>query len=73
MKRSLIAAAFAASVLVAFVALAAPTQPKPASAGASGAASLYGFEMKDIDGKAVNLGQYKGKVALIVKVTSRCG
>jgi len=31
------------------------------------------FTMKDIDGKDVDLGQYRGKVVLIVNVASKCG
>jgi glutathione peroxidase len=31
------------------------------------------FEMKDIDGKKVDLAKYKGKVVLIVNVASECG
>jgi glutathione peroxidase len=39
----------------------------------SGAASVYDFTMKNIDGKQVRLSQYKGKVLLVVNVASRCG
>lgn len=39
----------------------APAEPK----------SVYGFTMKDIDGKDVKLADYKGKVCLIVNVASR--
>src|SRR5215218_2260582 len=35
--------------------------------------SMYEFTMKDIDGNDVNLDQYKGKVAMIVNVASKCG
>jgi glutathione peroxidase len=35
--------------------------------------SLYDFTMDDIDGKPVNLGQYKGKVLLLVNTASLCG
>ena len=35
--------------------------------------SIYDFTLKDIDHKEVNLGQYKGKVVLLVNVASRCG
>jgi glutathione peroxidase len=35
--------------------------------------SLYEFTMNDIDGQPVNLGQYKGKVLLVVNTASFCG
>ena len=35
--------------------------------------SVYDFTMDDIDGKPVNLGQYKGKVLLVVNTASFCG
>ena len=31
------------------------------------------FKMKDIDGKEIDLSQYKGKVVLFVNVASKCG
>jgi len=34
---------------------------------------LYSFTMNDIDGKAVSLSQYQGKVVLVVNVASKCG
>ena len=37
------------------------------------AASIYDFEMKDIDGNQVSLSQFKDKVILIVNVASKCG
>jgi glutathione peroxidase len=40
---------------------------------ANTATSLYDFTMQDIDGKDVPLSEYKGKVALIVNVASKCG
>ena len=35
--------------------------------------SPYDFKVKDIDGKEVDLGKYKGKVVLVVNVASQCG
>jgi glutathione peroxidase len=35
--------------------------------------SVYDFTMDDIDGKPVNLGDYKGKVLLVVNTASLCG
>ncbi|MEC4888478.1 MAG: glutathione peroxidase [Nitrospira sp.] len=36
-------------------------------------AGVYDFTLNDIDGKPVNLGQYKGKVLLVVNTASFCG
>jgi len=44
---------------------------KPASE--PGTRSIYDFTMNDIDGKRVNLADFKGKVVLVVNVASRCG
>ncbi|MCS6933689.1 MAG: glutathione peroxidase [Chitinophagales bacterium] len=35
--------------------------------------SVYDFTVKNIDGKTVSLGEYRGKVLLIVNVASYCG
>ena len=35
--------------------------------------SVYEYSAKDINGKDINLSQYKGKVLLIVNVASKCG
>lgn len=35
--------------------------------------SVHDFVVKDIGGKDVNLGQFKGKVLLVVNVASQCG
>ena len=40
---------------------------------ASKTTGLYDFTMDDIDGKPVNLGDYKGKVLLVVNTASLCG
>ena len=35
--------------------------------------TVYEFTLNDIDGKPVNLGDYKGKVLVLVNVASKCG
>lgn len=35
--------------------------------------SVYDYTLTDIDGKAVNLGNFKGKVLVLVNVASKCG
>ncbi len=35
--------------------------------------TIYGFTMNDINGKPVNLSDFKGKVVVIVNVASKCG
>lgn len=35
--------------------------------------NVYEYSAKDINGKEINLSQYKGKVLLIVNVASKCG
>jgi glutathione peroxidase len=48
-----------------------------ATANAANTAQVKGdalaFTVKDIDGKDVNLSEYKGKVVMIVNVASKCG
>lgn len=36
-------------------------------------ASVYDFQLKNLDGKDFSLGQFKGKKILIVNVASKCG
>ena len=35
--------------------------------------SIHEFKMKNIEGKDVELSEYKGKVLLVVNVASKCG
>ena len=44
-----------------------------AAAALSAASNVYEFTMNSIDGKAVPLATFKGKVTLLVNVASRCG
>lgn len=44
----------------------------PAEAAAP-AKTLYDFKMKSLDGKTVDLSQYKGKKVVILNVASKCG
>lgn len=37
------------------------------------AKNIYAFDVKNIEGKKVDLSDYKGKVVLIVNVASKCG
>jgi glutathione peroxidase len=50
------------------IALAAPAADKGDNVNGA-----LGFKMKGIDGKDVDLSQYKGKVVLFVNVASKCG
>ena len=45
----------------------------PTGAGAAEPAGVLDFKVKDIDGKDVELGKYKGDVLLVVNVASKCG
>lgn len=64
-------AAFAASiVLIISASVYAIIKPTKAEDGAD---NIRGIIVKDMNGKAVNLSDYKGKVLLIVNVASKCG
>ena len=52
------------AMLIAAVAVAGP---------AFGGAQVLDHKLMDIDGKEVDLGDYKGKVVMIVNVASKCG
>lgn len=72
---------FFSAIVVVMMALGVSLQTSPAYAHAqergllmaSKTTSLYDFTMRDIDGKPVNLGQYRGKVLLLVNTASLCG
>jgi glutathione peroxidase len=62
--RSLAAAAVAtAAVVASSLSVMAMTAP----------ASFYDLDTKALDGQPGNLAQYKGKVAVVVNVASKCG
>jgi len=42
-------------------------------ATSAAAGSIYDIPLKDIDGKQTSLGNYRGKVVLVVNVASQCG
>lgn len=46
---------------------------KRSAEGAPSGGSIYDFKMRDIDGKEVPLGKFKGKLLLVVNVASKCG
>src|SRR4051812_27128977 len=48
-------------------------EPSSGSGATTQQAGPLDFKVKDIDGKDVNLADYKGKVVLIVNVASKCG
>jgi glutathione peroxidase len=55
------------AAIAGLLALSASADDKP------GADSVLKFQMKDIDGKPVDLAKYKGEVLLVVNVASQCG
>ncbi|XP_049286412.1 uncharacterized protein LOC125765397 [Anopheles funestus] len=55
------------------VAACSAAQPPVTGADGKVASSVYDFTANDIDGKPVQLGQYRGHVLIIVNVASNCG
>jgi glutathione peroxidase len=73
MKIRLFSALAVAGICVAAVAVSLSTRANGALDSGEKMNSIYDFTLKDIDHKEVNLGQYRGKVVLMVNVASRCG
>jgi glutathione peroxidase len=67
-----VAAGFWARQLFAKDVVREPTT-MPAAGSTTQPASPLDFVVKDIDGKDVNLSDYRGKVVMIVNVASKCG
>jgi glutathione peroxidase len=60
-------------LLVAAASLLCVSHAVSADEPAKKPASVLAFQVQDIDGKTVNLSQYKGEVLLIVNTASQCG
>lgn len=73
MKAKLISAFAVALVSAAIFAISLSTRTSGAPISRETMNSIYDFSLKDIDRKEVSLGQYRGKVVLMVNVASRCG
>ena len=72
MKAKLAFACAVSLVVIAVIAIFSSRRVIDA-AGGEKMNSIYDFTLKDIDHKEVNLGQFRGKVVLVVNVASRCG
>lgn len=73
MKAKLISALAVALVCAAIFAISLSSHASGAPDSGEKMTSIYDFSLKDIDRKEVNLGQYRGKVVMMVNVASRCG
>src|SRR4030095_4463132 len=73
MKTKLISGFAVALVCAAMFAIVMSSRANGSSDSGEKMNSIYDFTLKDIDRKEVNLGQYRGKVVLVVNVASRCG
>lgn len=62
-------------VLAACAVIASSVWTSPLVAGQNGGtvSSLYDLKVKTLDGKPADLGAYRGKVAVVVNVASKCG
>jgi glutathione peroxidase len=73
MKTKLVSALAVTIVAVAIFAISLSSRANGVIDSGETMNSIYDFTLKDIDRKEVNLGQYRGKVVLVVNVASRCG
>lgn len=73
MKAKLISVFAATLVCATIVGISLSSRASAARNEGKEMTSIYDFTLKDIDHKEVNLGQYRGKVVLVVNVASRCG
>ena len=73
MKTSLSTRILASCALAAAIAFTAAALPSAQSASGGSVKSFYELKTNALDGKPADLGQYKGKVALVINVASKCG
>ena len=73
MKTMLVSALAVTAVAVAIFAISLSSHANGVIDSGEKMNSIYDFTLKDIDRREVNLGQYRGKVVLLVNVASRCG
>ncbi len=73
MKAKFISGLAVAAVCAAVFSLNFTSRASDKPGGGDKMNSIYDFSLKDIDHKEVSLGQYRGKVVMIVNVASRCG
>ena len=62
-----------ASALIAAAVVVSPVAAQQPRATGGAVSSFYDLKTMALDGKPGNLGQYKGKVSLVVNVASKCG
>ena len=62
-----------ASALIAAAVVVSPVAAQQPRATGGAVTSFYDLKTMALDGKPGNLGQYKGKVSLVVNVASKCG
>ena len=73
MKTKVVSALVVTVIVAAVFAIALSSRASGNPDSGEKMSSIYDFTLKDIDRKEVNLGQYRGKVVLVVNVASRCG